>query len=168
MPGQFWVRDHHRTKKKNHKEAKEKCGFLFAFTLPVPLFTLRIYILSTLIKKAFEVFYRHKQWENGWKVSPHCPFYPQSRSREKTQLGVSGHWWYSRRVPLRHTVPPCYSAYYLTLVSSLAFRIFYPKSQQSTLKAASLYPKIIISYSSKLEPLCIQWRRQKKKRSQII
>lgn len=61
MPGQFWVRDHHRTKKKNLKEAKEKGGFLFASTLPVPLFTLRIYILSTLIRKGFEVFYRHKQ-----------------------------------------------------------------------------------------------------------
>lgn len=116
------------------------------------------------------MFYRHKQWENRGQVSPHCPFYPQNTSREKTQHAVSGHWWHwSKCVPLRYTIPPCYSVYYLTLVSSsIAFRIFYPKSQQSALKAASLYPKTIISYSSKLQQLCIQWRRQKSKRSQII
>lgn len=151
MPGQFWVKTIKELKKKKKSwGSKEESGFSFAFTLPVPLFTLRIYIFSTLTEKGFEGFYRHKQLENGWQVSPHCLFYPQMCT-SKTHCSY------------------VVFSFYLTLVSSsLAFRIFYPKSQQSALKAAILYPKIIISYSSKLQELCIQWRRQKRKKNQIM
>lgn len=135
-----------------------------SFTLPVPQFTLRIYISSTLTEKGF-IGTSNEKTDGKWPPTVHFTLRTHLERRHSMQFLATD----DRCVPLRHTVPTWYSPYYLTLVSSsLAFRIFYPQSQQSALKAASLYPKIIISYSCKLEQLCIQWRRQQRKRSQII
>lgn len=166
MPGQFWVKTIRELKKKSWW-SKEKGGFLLAFTLPVPLFTLRIYISSTWQRRALRcsIDTSNEKMDGKWVPTVHFTLRTHLERRHSMQSLATD----DRCVPLRHRVPPWYSPYYLTLVSSsLAFRVFYPKSQQSVLKAPSLYPKIIISYSSKLEQLCIQWRRQKRKRSQII